>query len=55
MILDETLRKYPPAYIGPRRSIEAFEFKGHVVPANAHVQYCSWASHHLPRRVARAR
>jgi cytochrome P450 len=48
MILDETLRKYPPAYIGPRRSIDAFEFQGHVVPANAHVQYCSWASHHLP-------
>jgi cytochrome P450 len=48
MILDETLRKYPPAYIGPRRSIDAFEFKGHRVPANAHVQYCSWASHHLP-------
>ena len=48
MIVDETLRKYPPAYIGPRRSIEAFEFGGHRVPANAHVQYCSWASHHLP-------
>ena len=27
MILDETLRKYPPAYIGPRRSIDAFEFR----------------------------
>jgi cytochrome P450 len=48
MILDETLRMYPPAYIGPRRSVEAFEFGGHRVPANAHVQYCSWASHHLP-------
>ena len=48
MIIDETLRKYPPAYIGPRRSIEAFEFRGHACPASAHVQYCSWASHHLP-------
>jgi cytochrome P450 len=48
MIVDETLRKFPPAYIGPRRSIDSFEFKGHRVPANAHVQYCSWASHHLP-------
>jgi cytochrome P450 len=48
MILDETLRMYPPAYIGPRRSVEAFEFQGHSVPANAHVSYCSWASHHLP-------
>jgi cytochrome P450 len=48
MILDETLRKYPPAYIGPRRSVEPFEFNGHQVPGNAHVEYCSWASHHLP-------
>ena len=28
MILDETLRKYPPAYIGPRRAVESFEFEG---------------------------
>ena len=48
MILDETLRKYPPAYIGPRRSIEEFEFDGVRVPGGAHVSYCSWASHHLP-------
>jgi cytochrome P450 len=48
MTLDETLRKYPPAWIGPRRSIEPFEFEGHTIPANAYVNYCSWASHHLP-------
>lgn len=48
MILDETLRMYPPAYIGPRRAVEAFEFDGVHVPARAHVHYCSWASHHLP-------
>jgi cytochrome P450 len=48
MIVDETLRKYPPAYIGPRRAVEAFEFNGVHVPARAHVHYCSWASHHLP-------
>jgi cytochrome P450 len=48
MILDETLRMYPPAYIGPRRAIEPFEFNGARVPARAHVHYCSWASHHLP-------
>ena len=48
MIVDETLRKYPPAYIGPRRAVDAFEFKGVHVPARAHVHYCSWASHHLP-------
>jgi retinoid hydroxylase len=48
MVLEETLRKYPPAWIGPRRSIEPFEFHGRTVPARAFVNYCSWASHHLP-------
>jgi len=48
MILDETLRMYPPAYIGPRRSVEPYEFAGVTVPGRAHVNYCSWASHHLP-------
>jgi cytochrome P450 len=48
LVLDETLRKYPPAWIGPRRALEAFEFEGHSVPARAFVNYCSWASHHLP-------
>ncbi|HEX3390967.1 MAG TPA: cytochrome P450 [Solirubrobacteraceae bacterium] len=47
MTLDETLRKYPPAWIGPRKSVQSFEFEGHTVPANAYVNYCSWASHHL--------
>jgi cytochrome P450 len=48
MVLDETLRKYPPAWVGPRRSVQAFEFAGCTVPARAFVNYCSWASHHLP-------
>jgi cytochrome P450 len=48
MVLEETLRKYPPAWIGPRRSLEDFEFQGHTVPGDAFVNYCSWASHHLP-------
>jgi cytochrome P450 len=48
MVLDETLRKYPPAWIGPRRSVDAFEFEGRTVPARSFVNYCSWASHHLP-------
>ncbi|HEV7585562.1 MAG TPA: cytochrome P450 [Solirubrobacteraceae bacterium] len=47
-VLDETLRKYPPAWVGPRRSIEPFEFEGRTVPGNAFVNYSSWASHHLP-------
>jgi cytochrome P450 len=48
MTIEETLRKYPPAWVGPRRAIESFEFGGHTVPARAFVNYCSWASHHLP-------
>ena len=48
MALDETLRLYPPAWIGPRRAVEAFEFDGQHVPAGAYVAYCSWASHRLP-------
>ena len=48
MAIDETLRLYPPAWVGPRRALESFEFAGHTIPAKAFVNYCSWASHHLP-------
>lgn len=48
MVVDEVLRLYPPAWIGPRRAVRDFEFAGHPVPAGAHVNYCSWASHRLP-------
>ena len=48
MVLDETLRKYPPAWVGPRRAIDTFELSGHTIPARAFVNYSSWASHHLP-------
>jgi cytochrome P450 len=45
--LDETLRLYPPAWIGPRRSVSSFEFEGVPVPREAYVNYSSWASHRL--------
>lgn len=48
MAIEETLRKYPPAWIGPRRSIDSFQFEGVPVPGDAYVNYSSWASHHLP-------
>ena len=48
MVIDETLRKYPPAWVGPRRAVEKFEFAGYTIPRLAFVNYCSWASHHLP-------
>jgi cytochrome P450 len=48
MAIDETLRLFPPAWTGPRRAVETFEFAGHTVPAGMLVNYSSWASHHLP-------
>ena len=48
MVLDETLRKYPPAWVGPRRARRAVRVRRPHVPARAFVNYCSWASHHLP-------
>jgi cytochrome P450 len=45
--IEETLRLYPPAWIGPRRCARAFEFAGHTVPRGALVNYSSWASHRL--------
>jgi cytochrome P450 len=48
LLLDETLRLYPAAWIGPRRSIAPFELCGVQVPGGIPVNYCSWASHRLP-------
>jgi cytochrome P450 len=46
--IEETLRLYPPAWIGPRRCVEPFELAGYAVPKGALVNYSSWASHRLP-------
>ncbi len=48
MALDETLRLYPAAWVGPRKALESFEFGGCTVPAGSYVNYSSWASHRLP-------
>ena len=45
--LDETLRLYPPAWVGPRRAVRTFEFEGITVPQGAPVNYSSYASHRL--------
>jgi cytochrome P450 len=47
MVQDETLRMYPPAWIGARKSIDSFEFAGQTVPGGVYVNYSSWVSHHL--------
>ncbi len=48
MVLDEVLRLYPPAWIGPRRAVREFSWGGHSVPKGAYLNYCSWASHRIP-------
>jgi cytochrome P450 len=48
MVQDETLRMYPPAWIGARKATSTFEFAGATVPRGAYVNYSSWVSHHLP-------
>ena len=48
MAIEETLRIYPPAWVGPRRAINDFEFNGIKVPGGVPVNYSSWVSHHLP-------
>ncbi|MGI8556772.1 MAG: cytochrome P450, partial [Solirubrobacteraceae bacterium] len=47
-LIDETLRLYPPAWVGPRRVARDVEVCGHLVPAGVHINYCSYASHRLP-------
>ncbi len=46
--IDETLRLYPPAWMGPRRTVRDFEFAGVEVPAGIHATYSSWVTHRLP-------
>jgi cytochrome P450 len=48
MVLDEVLRLYPPAWVGPRRAMSGFDFGGYSVPRGSYVQYSSWASHRIP-------
>jgi cytochrome P450 len=48
MVLDETLRLYPPVWFGPRLTVAPFEFGGYRIPAGIHVIHSSWVSHRLP-------
>jgi cytochrome P450 len=46
--LKETLRCYPAAWVGPRRTTRDVTLAGIKVPAEIGVQYSSWVTHHLP-------
>jgi cytochrome P450 len=48
MVLDETLRLYPPVWFGPRKAVNAFDFGGYRIPAGTHIIHSSWVSHRLP-------
>ena len=47
--LKETLRMYPAAWVGPRRSTRDVTLGGIDVPAEIGVHYSSWATHRLPQ------
>jgi cytochrome P450 len=47
--LKETLRRYPAAWVGPRRTTREVTLDGVQVPAEIALHYSSWATHHLPR------
>jgi cytochrome P450 len=47
LVFEETLRLYPPAWIGPRRTVRDVEFGGYTIPADMPVAYSSWVSHRL--------
>jgi cytochrome P450 len=47
--LKETLRCYPAAWVGPRRTTRDVTLAGVPVPAEIGVQYSSWVTHHLPQ------
>jgi cytochrome P450 len=46
--LKETLRRYPAAWVGPRRTTRDVMLGGVLVPAETGVHYSSWVTHHLP-------
>jgi cytochrome P450 len=47
--LKETLRRYPAAWVGPRRTTRDVTLAGVQVPAEIGLHYSSWVTHHLPQ------
>lgn len=48
MVMDETLRLYPPAWIAMRKSRSEFEIYGHTIPKGTEVGFSSYVTHRLP-------
>ncbi|MDQ3707516.1 MAG: cytochrome P450 [Chloroflexota bacterium] len=49
MVLDETMRLYPPAWAISRKAIEEDELAGYRIPAGAIITVSPYAMHHNPR------
>jgi cytochrome P450 len=45
--LNETLRRYPAAWVGPRKTTRDVVLDGVPVPPGVPVNYSSWATHHI--------
>ncbi len=48
MVMDETMRMYPPAWLTNRRAIGADEIEGFAIPAGAQLTVSPYATHHDP-------
>ncbi|NJL14489.1 MAG: cytochrome P450 [Microscillaceae bacterium] len=48
MVIDETLRLYPPAWTVSRRSIEADEIDGYYIPPRTNILMSTYVVHRLP-------
>jgi cytochrome P450 len=49
MVLSESMRLYPPAWVIGRRALQPYEVGGYVVPANALVMMSQYVMHRDPR------
>ena len=49
MVLAESMRLYPPAWIVGRRALEPYAIGGYAVPKRSIVVACQWVTHRDPR------
>lgn len=47
-VIDETLRLYPPVFVGARRAVVDANVEGVLIPQGSYVHVAYWATHHLP-------
>lgn len=48
LLIKETLRLYPPGFIGSRRAAKALEFDGYLIPKDSLVLYSPYLTHRHP-------